>query len=109
MTFHLAGRTVQDVDATAVCLPSRHCGGETVIGISDPPVMLLFELVLDGSGGRVAADPELLDEGFALRVALQTVEGRPLFVRDDVNHILGAISATASPAPAPDPAPDGPA
>ena len=50
--------------------------------------MLFAELVVRGVGIRIAAQPELLDEGLALLVVAQVLEGLPFLVGDDVGHIL---------------------
>ena len=39
-------------------------------------------------GIGIAAQPEVLDEGFALFIVAQVLEGFPLFVGNDVGHVL---------------------
>ena len=57
------------------------------VGIRDAPVVLFLELVLDGVGSGVAAEPELLDELFAFLVGGELFEGFALFIGDDVGDI----------------------
>ena len=59
-----------------------------LVGVGDAPVVLFLELVLDGIGRGVAAQPELLDELLALFVGLQALEGCLLLVGDDVGDVL---------------------
>ena len=63
-------------------------GRIVVVGILDAPIVLFAELVVGRVGIGIAAQPELLDERFALLVVAQVLECFPLFVRDDVGHIL---------------------
>ena len=50
--------------------------------------MVLFEFVFDGVRGRIAAEPEGLDELLTLLVGLQSLERGFLFVGDDVGNIF---------------------
>ncbi len=50
--------------------------------------MLFLELVFDGVGRGIAAQPELLDELLALFVGVQLLEGLALFIRDDVDDVF---------------------
>ena len=56
-----------------------------LIGVSDPAIVFFFERVLRRIRIRVAPQPELLDELFALFVGLQSQERTALFRRNDVN------------------------
>ena len=88
MVFDFVRRAVRDVDAAAVGLPARDARGVVLVGVGDAAVVLFLELVLDGIGRGVAAQPELLDELLALFVGLQPLEGRALFIGDDVGDVL---------------------
>ena len=72
----------------AIRLPARLAGGKVLVGVGDAPVVLLAELVLRRIRIGVAAQPELLDEGVALLIVAQALEGFALFVGDDVGHFL---------------------
>jgi hypothetical protein len=72
----------------AVGLPARLAGGKMLVGVGDAPVVLFAELVLRRIGVGIAPQPELLNEGVALLVVAQVLEGLALFVGDDVGHIL---------------------
>src|SRR5262249_43961950 len=63
-------------------------GTEALVGVSDAPVVLLFEFVFPCTGCRVAAQPELLDEMLALFVGLEAEECFLLCISDDVNDVL---------------------
>ena len=86
--FDLVRRPVRDVDAAAIRLPSGDTGSVVLVGVSDAAVVLFLELVLDGIGRGIAAQPELLDELLALFVGLQPLEGLALFIGDDVDDVL---------------------
>ena len=77
-----------NVHVAAIRLPSRLARGIMVIRILNAPIMLFAEFIVGGVGIGIAPQPELLDERFALLVIAQVLEGLPLFVRDDVGHIL---------------------
>src|SRR5262249_34691953 len=88
MRFNFIGGTEGDVDAPAVRLPSRNAGSVVLIGIGDAAVVLFLELVFDRVRRRVAAQPELLNELFALLVGAQTLPSSALFIRDDIRDVL---------------------
>ena len=77
-----------DVDVPAVGLPARLAGGKVLVGIGDAAVVLFAEFVFRRVGIGIAAQPELLDEGFALLVVAQVLERLPLLVGDDVGDVL---------------------
>ena len=88
VVFDFVRRAVRDVDAAAVGLPAGDARGVVLVGVRDAAVVLFLELVFDGVRGGVAAQPELLDELLALFVGLQALEGRPLFIGDDVGDVF---------------------
>ena len=57
-----AGAPVHDVDPAPIRIPAREATGEVVVGIGDPAVVLLLELVDHGARVGIPAAPELLDE-----------------------------------------------
>ena len=59
-----------------------------LVGIGDPLVVFLFELVFVSIWIRIAAPPELLDKSLALVISLELLKCLSLFVSDDVRHIL---------------------
>ncbi len=59
-----------------------------LVGVRDAAVVLFLELVFLGVGRGIAPQPELLDELLALLVGLQPLEGRSLFVGDDVTDVF---------------------
>ena len=50
--------------------------------------LFVLHFVLIGSRSRIAPQPELLDELFALLIRLQLLERGALLVADDVGHVL---------------------
>ncbi len=54
MRINLVGRPELDIDHAPIGLPSRNSGCETFVGVSDPPVVFLFEFVLFGIWRRIA-------------------------------------------------------
>src|SRR5581483_2555601 len=86
--FDLVGRTVHDVNAAPVRLPSGDAGGKTLVGICDATVVLVLVLVFDGIGSGIATQPELLDELVALLVVGKLVKGGALLVRNDPADVL---------------------
>ena len=88
MRFDLVGRSPDDVDPAAICLPSGYSRSEMLVRVGDPAVMFLFEFVLRRVGRRIATQPELLDELLAFLVGLQAQERGPFVGRDDVDHVL---------------------
>ena len=81
-------RAKGNVDVAAIGLPARFAGRIVVVGILDAPIVLFAEFVVGRVGIGIAAQPELLDERLALFVVAQVLECLPLFVRDDVGHVL---------------------
>jgi putative intracellular protease/amidase len=65
----------RDIDVAAVGLPARLAGGKVLVGVCDAPVVLFAELVLRRIRIGIAAQPELLDEGVALFIVAQALEG----------------------------------
>ncbi len=88
MRFDRIRRTERNVDVAAVGLPPGLAGSIVVVRVLNAPVVLFAELVVGGIGIRIAAQPELLDEGLALLVVAQVLEGLPFLVGDDVGHVL---------------------
>src|SRR5262249_7759218 len=86
--FLLVRRTICNIDAPAVCLPSRNARGEIFVGVRDAPVVLFLEFVFDRVRGRVAAKPEVLDELLPLFVGLKALERGALFIGDDVRDVF---------------------
>src|ERR1035438_561416 len=82
MIVNLIRRTVSDVNAAAVRLPSGDLRREMFVGVGDAAVMFFLER-------RAALNPELLDELLALLVGGESLERGALLVGDDVGHILG--------------------
>ena len=56
-----------------------------VVGVGDPAVVFLLELVEHGAGVGVPAAPELLDEVLFLLGTGQLLEDRPFIMGDDVD------------------------
>ncbi len=73
---------------TAIRLPAWLSRGIVIVGVLDSPIMLFAELVVRGIGIRIAAEPELFDERFALLVVAQVLEGFPLVFGNDVGDVL---------------------
>src|ERR1043165_8423429 len=88
MRFLFVGRTVRNVHAAAVGLPTGDARREILIGVGDAAVVLFLELVFHRVRGGVAAQPEVLDELLALFIGLQPLEGGALFIGDDVRDVL---------------------
>ena len=59
-----------------------------LVGVGDPLVVFLFELVLFSVRIRVTAAPEFLDKTFALVVSRQFFECLPLFIGNDVGNVF---------------------
>ena len=62
MGIILVRRAELDIDLPAVGFPAGNARSETVIGPRDAAIVLFLELVFFGVRGRIAAQPELLDE-----------------------------------------------
>ena len=88
MGIDFVGRAEGDVDTATVQLPAGGARSEMFVGVRDAAVMLFFELVFNGVRGGIAAEPELLDELFALLVGVELLEGFALFIGDDVGDVL---------------------
>jgi len=58
--------SVDDINSSAVGLPARNSTLESLIGKSDPPVVLISELIDWSIRIRVPPIPELLNEAFLL-------------------------------------------
>ncbi len=82
------GLAVNNVDSSAVRHPTGIAAGEVLVGIGDPAIVLLFELVFRGPRVRVPAGPELLDELLFLLRRGKLFEDRFFVVRDDVDNVL---------------------
>ena len=82
------GRAEGDVDVAAVGLPAGLAGGEVLVRVGDAAVVLFAEFVLRGVRIRIAAQPEILDEGVPLLVVRERLEGLALFVGNNVGHVL---------------------
>ena len=59
------------------------------VGVGDAAVVLFFKIVLRQVRIAAAAQPELLDELFALFVGIQLQEGIAFIRRNDVGDVLG--------------------
>ena len=88
MGFDFGRLSVKDVNAAAVRFPTRNTRREALVRISDTRVMLFFELVFNGVGTGVAAQPELFNELLAFFVGLERLIGRTLFIRNDVGYVF---------------------
>src|SRR5207247_3241917 len=77
-----------DVETAPVGPPAWLPGGEPLVGVLEPPVMLLLELVGAGVRIRIPARPELLDELVSLFRGGQLAENGLLFRADDVEDVL---------------------
>ncbi len=77
-----------DIHVAAIRLPARLAGGEMLVGVGDAAIMLFAKLVFRGVGIGIAAQPELLDEGFSFLIVAQVLERPPFIIADDVAHIL---------------------
>ncbi len=86
MRFDRVRRTEGNVDVAAVRLPAGLAGCIVVVGVCDAPVVLFAKLIFGRVGIGIAAQPELLDECFALLVVAQVLECLALFVGDDVGN-----------------------
>ena len=83
-----SGGTPHDVHAAAIRLPARNARSEMFVGVGDAAIVLFFKIVFRQIGIRAAAQPELLDELFALFVGGQLQEGLPLFGRNNVDDVF---------------------
>src|SRR5690348_13274232 len=79
---------VHDVDAAAICPPSRDTRGEMLVGISDAAVVLLLNRIIDRVWVRTAPLPKLLDEVFTLLVCLQLQKSSALRIGNDVDDVF---------------------
>src|SRR5579863_989304 len=88
MRVDLVRRAERDIDSPAIRLPTRRFGlrAKVFIRVTDPPVMLGSERVLDRARRGVAARPELLNECLALAVGLKLIESIPLRIGDNVRN-----------------------
>src|SRR5271165_1427019 len=82
------GRTVHDVDSSAVGHPSWLPGGKVLVCVLNAAVMLVFELVVFAVGIGVAAVPEGFDELLALLFVGELHERLTFFVGDDPTYVL---------------------
>ena len=99
MRVVLVRRAELDIDLAAVGFPAGNARSEAVIGPRDAAIVLFLELVFFGVGCRIAAQPELLDEGLLFIVGLQPLERRPLFVADDpADFLVQPLACRANPA-----------
>src|SRR5262249_16449576 len=83
------GRAPHDVHAAAVSLPAGNSGSVMFVGVSDAPVVLLFEIVVGQIRVTAAAQPELLDELLALFGGFVLQESSSLVRGNDVRNVLG--------------------
>src|SRR5262249_48105127 len=74
--------------AAAIGLPAGDSGCVALIGVRDAAVVFFLELVFDGVGRGVAAQPEMLDELLTLFFRLEALAGRALLIRDDVSDLF---------------------
>src|SRR5262249_10698808 len=88
MGINAVGLSVHDVDAPAVCLPSRHTCSKMLVGVLDTPVMFVLVFVLRSVRCGITTQPELLDKLVALCVVAQLLERPQLFVGDDPTHVF---------------------
>ena len=79
---------IGDVHVAAIGLPARLACCEMLVGVGDAAVVLFLELVLGRVGIRIAAQPEVLDEGLTLLIVRQALERLHLLVGDDPAHVL---------------------
>src|SRR6185437_11125278 len=86
--FLTIGRAKLDVDHAAVGELPGLARGEMFVGIGDAAVVLFAVGVFRRIGIWIAAAPELLNEGVALLVVAQALEGLPFLVADDPANIL---------------------
>ena len=70
-----SGATPHDVHAAAISLPSRNTRSIMLVGIGDAAIVLFFKLVVGQVRIGAAAQPELLDELFALFVGRELQKG----------------------------------
>ena len=80
--------SVSDIDVPAVGLPAGLAGGEMLVRIGYAAIVLLAEFVLRRIRIRIAAQPEVLNEGFALFIVGQALERLHLLIGDDPAHVL---------------------
>src|ERR1017187_6605790 len=59
-----------------------------LIGVSNAPVIFLFEFVFRTAGVRIAALPEVFYERLTLVVGGEFLKGSPLFVSNNVGNFL---------------------
>src|SRR5580704_14424418 len=90
MLFDLVWWAEQDVSSSTGGFPAGCCSREEMfVGVGNPAIVLLLEFILRRSRGGIAAQPELLDELFALLVGSELLISGCFFLRDDVDHVLG--------------------
>jgi hypothetical protein len=89
MRFDLVGRTVDDVDSSAVGPPAfASSQAEPLTRIRNPPVVFLLELVRVRARCRVATLPELLNEPLPLVICLERDKRLALVGSDHVDDVL---------------------
>ncbi len=88
MLIALVRRAKDDINASAIGLPTGNPRCEVIVSVLNAPVVLFLELVFDRVRSGIAPQPELFDELLALLVGLQAFESRALFIRDDVRYVF---------------------
>ena len=88
MRFFFIRLAKHDVNATAIRFPAGNTTGEIFIRVSNALVIILAVFVDVGVGIGITAEPELLNELFALIIRFQGLKGTALFIRNDVQHIF---------------------
>jgi len=87
-TDYVSGWAQENIYLATICTPTGSIDCVLPVGISQPSVMLIFELVFWGSKCGISPEPELIDKLKTLGVASQFLKRRPLFIRDDVSYVL---------------------
>ena len=72
----------------SVRLPAGLAGCIVVVGVLDAPIVFFAKLIIGRVGVRIPAQPELLDECFALLIIAEVLECFALFIGDDVGNFV---------------------
>src|SRR6185437_10397649 len=78
----------RNIDVAAVRQIAGLAGGEVVVGIRDAGKDLVAVFIVRGIRVGIPPAPEVLDEGVALLIVRQVLEGLALGVRDNPVHVL---------------------
>src|SRR6185437_5250038 len=83
MGINRSGRSIHDINSSAISFPTWYARGKVFIGVSNAPIVFFLVLVFRRVGSRITTLPEGFNKLVSLRVGRQLFEGGELFICDD--------------------------